>query len=74
MKENYILHQFVIGGLESRFRENALTGEWIVYKRHNHANYYLMLAKHTEPDEQIIGRLQSCAAEFPELASILNTI
>ena len=51
-----------------REKQHGLTGEWIVYKRHDHRNYYLCLAGHEERDEDIFERLAAAAElEFPEL-------
>jgi hypothetical protein len=51
----------------------SLTGDWIVYKRHNGRNFYLTLAAHNERSADIYGRLAPYAArEFPELGIALK--
>jgi hypothetical protein len=45
----------------------ALTGEWIVFARHQGLNYYLTLGRHGE-DEEIWKRCRACAPDFPELS------
>lgn len=65
---NRISHAVVYGGIESRRRRGALTGEWIVYYVHNGMNYYLDLAGHEEISEpqKLLDRLKSeCEWEFP---------
>lgn len=51
-------------------KDNNMTGEWIVFAKHNEINYYLCLAVHNENgknDETIYSFLKPCIAEFPEL-------
>lgn len=45
----------------------ALTGEWIVFAKHDDLNYYLTLGVHGD-DRRIWSRCRACAAEFPELS------
>jgi hypothetical protein len=66
-KINYLLHKAGISGLEQRSQSRKLTGEWIVYRRHNKTNYYLTLGSHTEQNQAILERVLSCRNEFPEL-------
>ena len=48
--------------------EKSLTGDWIIFKRQNHKNYYLCLATHDESNGEIFDRFAACAkCEFPEL-------
>ncbi|WP_035681476.1 hypothetical protein [Bradyrhizobium liaoningense] len=65
-KINYLLHTASISGLERRSQSRKLTGEWIVYKRHDNANYYLTLGSHANTDV-ILERVLACRSEFPEL-------
>lgn len=49
-------------------RECGLTGDWIIYGKHEGMNYYLDLAKHEEGNEpeQLMEKLRlGCAAEYP---------
>ncbi|QYM73185.1 hypothetical protein K1X45_01670 [Pseudochrobactrum sp. Wa41.01b-1] len=53
---------------ENRYRQGKLTGEWIVFARHNDKNYYLSLSTH-KTDDQIIYEniISACTKEFPDL-------
>lgn len=67
-KANQISHAIVYGGIESRKKRGALTGEWLIYYIHDGLNYYLDLADHKELDDQqkLFDRLKDeCAWEFP---------
>lgn len=56
-----------------RSREHGLTGQWIVYARHEGQNYYLCLAHHDEGDALIFDRIKGgCVYEFPFLRSQLG--
>ncbi|KIP93518.1 hypothetical protein RU10_12365 [Pseudomonas fluorescens] len=65
---NRIFHSIVYGGIESRKRRGALTGEWLIYYVYNGLNYYLDLADHEVLNDQqkLYDRLSNeCAWEFP---------
>lgn len=63
-----ISERVVSGGFTQRQKQHALTGDWIVYKRHDRKNYYLCLARHDESDQEIFQRFAAAAeSEFPEL-------
>lgn len=84
-----LLHRLTLGGFEDRLhkgteatlrecppgekRGRGLTGDWIIYGKHEGQNYYLGLATHSEVQaepERLLERLRlSCAAEFPFLFS-----
>lgn len=66
-KINALIHKAIINGYEQRSLSRKLTGEWIVYKKFHQANYYLILATHTEGDQSILDRVSACRDEFPEL-------
>jgi len=56
-----------------RARAQELSGEWIVFAKHEGKNYYLTLAAHYEGDDQIFARIRDgCVGEFPFLASLLH--
>jgi hypothetical protein len=64
------LHALVLGGHVARHASRQVAGEWIVFVRFAHANYYLTLASHDEARENqdaIRARAHSCVTEFPEL-------
>ncbi|HDR9054107.1 TPA: hypothetical protein QDB02_001821 [Burkholderia vietnamiensis] len=65
----YLAHRLVVGGFEER-AQRGLTGDWIIYAKHEGANYYLDLATHEEGEpqhaEQLSKKLRDgCFAEFP---------
>lgn len=84
-----LAHRLTWGGFEDRLRKGAeatrreclpgekrgrgLTGDWIIYGKHEGQNYYLGLATHAEGSdepERLLERLRlACAAEFPFLFS-----
>jgi hypothetical protein len=53
----YLVHQMTIPPIEMRNRANRLTGEWVVFHRHEGRNYYLTLASHEEANEAIHERV-----------------
>ncbi|MFH0295655.1 hypothetical protein AAFX91_00225 [Bradyrhizobium sp. 31Argb] len=69
------IHHFVIEGYSQRAGnappseglQPALTGQWIVFAKHQGINYYLTLGRHAE-DEEIWRRCRACAPEFPDLS------
>jgi hypothetical protein len=64
-----IAHRLVVKGYEHKNAERSMTGDWIIYKRHNGHNYYLCTAKHGESNEEVYDRFAASAeAEFPELS------
>lgn len=64
---NTLAHFSTVAAIEERARTNRLTGEWIVFHRHHGENFYVTLASHREPDEEILKRVQSaCSSDrFP---------
>jgi hypothetical protein len=63
-------HRFIIGGLEERSLDNRLTGDWIIFAKHEGCNYYLDVATHEEGEEpeKLMAKLRaSSATEFPFL-------
>lgn len=42
-----LAHEMIVGGYEERARKNNLTGEWIIFTKHENKNYYLCISKHT---------------------------
>ncbi|MGH7489371.1 MAG: hypothetical protein ACREMY_27785, partial [bacterium] len=44
---NQIAHRFVIQGFQDR-AEHGLTGDWLIYAKHDGKNYYLGVATHLE--------------------------
>lgn len=49
-------------------RKGALTGEWLIYGKHDSFNYYLCIARHNAGDENIRREIENiCMDEFPFL-------
>lgn len=64
-----ISHSLTFEAFERRALSRKITGEWIIYCKHNKQNYYLTLATHTERDEDIYERINlGCQPEFPFLS------
>lgn len=70
-----IAHRLVMGGLNDRISAQRITGDWIIFAKHNNNNYYLDLATHNtgcgEDNEKILldNIKINCAPEFPFLFS-----
>ena len=67
-----LAHRFYSGGLETRTARRDLTGDWIIYAKHDGRNYYLDVATHEEAkkmgDAAVYSKIQQGSqAEFPFL-------
>jgi hypothetical protein len=65
-----LVHAMTIGAFEERASKRKLTGEWIVFSKHNDQNYYLCFSRHTKGvgDQRLYDFLQTlCEHEFPFL-------
>ncbi|QQO19484.1 hypothetical protein JJB98_06005 [Bradyrhizobium diazoefficiens] len=66
-----LLHRIFIEGMTERANANRLTGDWIIFAKHDGENYYLDLAQHEEAEgpiksDQLMQKLRAgSAAEFP---------
>lgn len=74
---NQLVHRLVIGGYEERVAR-GLTGDWIIFAKHEGKNYYLDLATHDEGTSEraeVLARKlrRGCFAEFPFVFSPLET-
>jgi hypothetical protein len=62
--------KLVHGTFEKRSQEGKLTGEWIIFAKHNGENFYLCLGGHTWGDEYIATRIcELCVPEFPFISA-----
>lgn len=63
----------VSGNLQKLAERHALSGEWIVFAKHEGQNYYLTLATHdSDTHQQVREQIdQVCCAEFPFLSQLL---
>ena len=69
-----ILTEMQYQALNEKHKNHEMTGEWIVFAKHNNTNYYLCLAIHEsgENDVDIYNILESSFDEFPELKQIVR--
>lgn len=71
-----LAHEMVFGGYKERAEKRKLTGEWIIFARHNELNYYLCISNHSKStldDERLYDFLKLlCAHEYPFLLPELN--
>ena len=60
--------KLTIEALEHRSSKNELTGDWIIFGKHEGANYYLDTAEHDEDDMEVLEKVRnSSETEFPFL-------
>lgn len=65
----------VRGTWERLQKQQALTGEWIIFGVHEDTNYYLSLGTHTEGDDILRKQIETfCRQEFPFIATQLEPI
>lgn len=70
-----IVNEFSITNFKRRADAKIITGHWIIYAIHNEEKYYLTLARHDDPDEQIRNHIDAiCLEEFPFLKDVLPII
>lgn len=66
---NELSHRVVVESYEKRAMEQKLTGEWIVFAKHEEKNYYLCLATHDLGDQQIFENVRAGRwRQFPFVA------
>jgi len=62
-------HRVTVEAFEQRAADGNLTGEWIVFAKHEGKNYYLCLATHGTGDASIYNSIRvACWPQFPFLA------
>jgi hypothetical protein len=68
-----IAYDAVIGNWGRLVDESALTGEWIIFAKHQGKNYYLCLGEHTSGDDMLRSQIDAvCVKEYPFLVDILT--
>ena len=64
-------HTVTIGAYEARAGRSEMTGEWLIFGKHQEKNYYLAISKHSrtrEGDMEIYETIKGCCEnEFPFL-------
>jgi len=67
---NELSRRVVSETFEDREAEGKLTGEWIVFAKHEGKNYYLTVSTHNAGDDMIYEQIKSiCFRQFPFLAA-----
>ena len=66
MFTKHLSHHMVVDPIEIKSTSNEMTGEWVVFHKHEGANYYLTYAFHTETNDAIHKRVVT-ACEFDDL-------
>lgn len=67
-----LAHAVVNLPAEKRDADGKITGEWIIFAKHEGKNYYLSMAIHTSPDQTIYDNIMEFSAKtFPDLKSWL---
>lgn len=70
-----LAHRLVMGGLDERIAAQRMTGDWIIFAKHDNKNYYLDLATHAHPrgdinENALMDNIKgNCVHEFPFLFS-----
>jgi len=68
-----IAHDAVVENWQRLIEHSALTGEWLIFAKHQGKNFYLCLGQHTSGDEMLRAQIDAvCFKEFPFLAKILT--
>jgi hypothetical protein len=59
--------------VENRDKQGRITGEWLIFAKHNGKNYYLCLNTHNAGDQFIYDRIMDhCVKQFPKLAEWIS--
>jgi hypothetical protein len=67
-----IVDEVVSGNWERKVADGGITGEWLIYAKHEDKPYYLCIAKHDSGDINIRKLIDDfCLVEFPFLNDIL---
>jgi hypothetical protein len=67
-----LAHAVVSLPVEKRDADGKITGEWIIFAKHEGKNYYLSMAIHTTADQVIYDNIMKYSAKtFPDLKSWL---
>ena len=65
-----MVYRVVVESLENRAKSSKLTGEWIVFAKHEGQNYYLCISNHESGYENISHNVKEvCIPQFPFLSN-----
>lgn len=65
---NELAHTLSVKAYEQRAKAKKLTGDWIVFAKHNGQNHYLAIASHSQNTDQLYELIKEhCAGQFPFL-------
>jgi hypothetical protein len=63
-----LAHRVVNEPVEKRDQQGKMTGEWIIFAKHNGKNFYLCLNTHNAGDQFIYDRIKEhCILDFPDI-------
>jgi hypothetical protein len=63
-----LAHRFATEPAEQREQAGKLTGEWVIFAKHEGKKYYLAVNTHGAGDQFIFDRImEHCVKEFPDL-------
>jgi hypothetical protein len=66
-----IAHDAIVSNWVRLINCEALTGEWLIFAKHEGKNYYLSLGKHNSGDDLLRSQIDAvCLQEFPFLKDI----
>jgi len=69
----HIAHDAISSNWERLRESKALTGEWLIFAKHDGSNYYLCLGKHDSGDGMLRSQINAIPLqEFPFLKDILS--
>lgn len=63
-----LVHRATHEPIEKRDQQGKITGEWVIFAKHEGKNYYLCLNTHDAGDQQIYDKImEHCVRDFPDL-------
>lgn len=66
-------HRVTVDAFEERASAGNLTGEWIVFAKHEEKNFYLCIATHDMGDDFIFNNIRAaCWPQFPFLSANMS--
>lgn len=62
----YLTHRITVDPIQIKSSSKTMTGEWVIFHKHEDKNYYLTIASHNESNDQIYARV-SLACQIDKL-------